>query len=163
VSVNDRVKRSVIASAIIILAVAGGATFIVRGGAEPSLNGHRLTFWLEQYTFNKNPQGREAARNAIRGIGTNGLPVLLTMLAARDSPVKSRALKLSERQSFFHLTSARQYRLMARNGFQILGRMAQPAVPTLNKLANDPDEDIRRNAVYSFYDTMGGADFNARD
>lgn len=157
-----KVKPGVAAGAILILVLAGVAVFIAKGRGEPSSNGHRLTFWLEQYSFKRDPQGRDAARNAIRAIGTNALPVLLTMLGAHDSPVKERIVKLSERQSFLRLTSARQYHLMARNGFQILGRTAQPALPALSKLAQDPDADIRRSAVFSFYDTMGGADINSR-
>jgi hypothetical protein len=149
------VKPAAIAAAILM--TVGVAIVIEETGAEPAFKGHRLSFWLEQYT--SHPAGREPATTAIRAMGTNALPVLLTMLAARDSPMKLQVLRLSHQQSLFHLTTARQYHLMARNGFHVLGRTALPALPALAKLSNDADEDIRKSALYSYYDTMGGANW----
>ncbi|HXJ61331.1 MAG TPA: hypothetical protein VNU68_32205, partial [Verrucomicrobiae bacterium] len=61
-----------------------------RGERQPSFQGKSLSFWLDQYLFNRgagnDPEKlalREDARRAIRQIGSNGIPYLLKMLCER--------------------------------------------------------------------------------
>jgi hypothetical protein len=110
--------------------------FIPKTGNEPSWQGRRLTWWLEQLAFN--PSARASATTAIRGIGTNAIPALLTMLSIEDPPLRRKIMRLSGRQSLFHLTTSDEYHLMARNGFCVLGRMARPRCSAIGKTLKRP-------------------------
>src|SRR5260370_42102477 len=60
---------------------------------------HALSAWQKQHrgsyptlVTDPNSPARLEAENAIRHIGTNGLPLLLRLISARDSPLKKQLL-----------------------------------------------------------------------
>lgn len=103
--------------------------------AEPVYQGRALRVWLRDYPAEANP--------AVKAIGTNAIPVLLRMLAEKDSAAFSvvayhwdRFLQnLPDRlRRSWHLTLASEVNANALRGFEMLGTDAQQATPALIKL-----------------------------
>jgi hypothetical protein len=92
--------------------------------------------------FRDQKQGQ--AQDAIRQIGTNGLPVLLDLLSAGEGRqwIMSRRIQSKEIKSLLrdgNPDSREAVRGMAVDGFAILGTNAELALPALNKLLHgDP-------------------------
>jgi hypothetical protein len=124
------------------------------GEREPEYEGRTLFQWLDQYKpytgflfVNEGPE-RGAAVDAIRHIGTNGLPWMLRWLRCYDEPsfgdrllaahgkvppwLHSQAL---ERYMIRH--SGRAHADAGFSGILILGKQARPALPELARLAAD--------------------------
>lgn len=89
------------------------------------------------------------AEAALRAIGTNALPVLLTMANAHNSALEREWIHLSYRQSLipFHPRSDFVYRGMAALGFFTLGSDARPAVPALTRLLSEQCADVRASTA----------------
>jgi hypothetical protein len=136
-------------------AVLGLVAFILSMNSEPAYEGRPLSFWLDQFTASQNPAERARAAVAIRQLGTNALPELLAMLGKRDSKARQAVLAVMQRQSIFHVRSAEEYHLLARNGFCVLGGVASPAEPALAKLGQDEDPDISDRATEALGDVRG--------
>src|SRR5436309_7286928 len=85
---------------------------------------------------------REAAEEAIRQIGTNALPALITMLRSKDSKPKEKLFVWSTKQPISWLRSqgASERRWLANEGFRVLGEEAEPAIPVLIEMLKDRDE-----------------------
>ncbi len=106
------------------LAVGAGA-----GLAEPSYQGHNLSYWAGQIDphaarvieINGVPVPEPVEETAIRHIGTNALPTLLRWIAQKDE-VDAGCSKPSPG-------------MRAQSVFGILGHAAQPAIPQLTALA----------------------------
>lgn len=115
---------------------------------EPLYHGKPLGRWLEEASFSAGSTLETTA--AIQGMGTNALPVLLRMVAARDSDFKQGLANVggARLQRFFRLVPAQHYHLMATWGFDALGPSAKPAVPALTKLLTASDEDVSSTAAY---------------
>jgi flagellar basal body-associated protein FliL len=127
--------------------------------SEPSYQGRSLRVWLQAYSEGKSTpdwlhsqqvqQQLQQQSNAIAQIGTNAIPVLLSMLQVKDSVVRSNLICLLRRQTFIrvHPHTDREYHSIALNGFEALGPIGKPAVPVLIHLLEDPE--LRRNAAFS--------------
>jgi HEAT repeat protein len=85
---------------------------------------------------------REAAEKAIRHFGTNALPMLIALLSSKDSKQREKLFIWSTRQpiSQFRMQGASERRLLANDGFGVLGETAEPALPALIKMLKDRDE-----------------------
>src|SRR5437667_9235543 len=61
---------------------------------QPAYNGKRLSDWAEQYGSNHwsgaNRSADREAEFAIRQIGTNGIPFLLTLMRVKESALKNK-------------------------------------------------------------------------
>ena len=92
---------------------------------------------------------RDQAEAAIRHIGTNALPTLLSMVRAKDSALRKRLIALANKQSVFRLRlrRAEYFHAKATYGFGALGPAAKPAVPALTRLLHDQDEEVRAGAA----------------
>src|ERR1043165_6169020 len=125
---------------------------------EPSYEGKTLTTWLEE----DYPQGRYGARDyrglgnheeetkqAIRAMGTKAIPPLLRMLGAKDSPLKTKYVKLLEKGHFGQIpyTLAETYRERAEAGFRALGPQAKSAFPELVRLFYETNSTASAGAV----------------
>src|SRR5262245_40338529 len=96
--------------------------------AEPVYQGKTLTAWLRQYREGQEGRlghlSRDQAGRAIREIGTNAVPVLLTMIAQKDEPsVRSTITRWSP--PWADLRSAAHDRAMAAYGITALGPAAE--------------------------------------
>jgi HEAT repeat protein len=139
----------------ILLAMAGlvavvAFALIVSREREPVYQGRSLTDWLDQIAppTKESPQAAEA----VRQMGTNALPFLLSRLRAQDSPVKRFVLNLSNKQSLFplHFRDTEVERERAFEAFRALGATAKPAVPSLKPLLKDGSRHIRSLVTFIF-------------
>jgi HEAT repeat protein len=122
--------RYISALALLLVIGVAGVLIVLRG--EPIHQGRRLSAWLEDLQ-NPSPVVRKEAQNAVRHIGTNGLPKLREMLHAEDSPLETNIVNVLKRQSWFKMSfpTAREKRIRAALGCIALGSMAKRAVPDL--------------------------------
>lgn len=111
---NKRTKHLLL---LLALALAAGAGWFFLRSGEPSHHGKRLGVWLQELG-NSEAARRESAREAIRQIGAKALPLLLQ----RMDPQTDAELGL---------------RMQAVKAFQLLGPVAQPAIPSLARLLNN--------------------------
>lgn len=130
---------------IALLTILGGvgATCLLRS-PEPEYQGKSLGSWLARAESlwrcesDSTASGVAQAQidDALRQIGTNALPALLTMLQAKDSPLKQQVVSWSHAYPHcpIHPASAEVSHARALLGFKILGPTAGPAVPALIEL-----------------------------
>jgi hypothetical protein len=97
-------RRMLLAGLLVVLLSGVGWEVLVP--KEATYRGKGLRYWLNEYEvnslrevhepFNKEPSARkERAEEAIRAIGTNGLPLLLKMITAKDSVFKQKFISLT--------------------------------------------------------------------
>src|SRR5687767_2314706 len=86
-------KRSgMILAGVLVVVGVGLAIWGASDPPEPVYEGRKLTSWLERHVPNTsadppyNSPGWHKAEEALRRIGTNGIPTLLPMLRADDPP-----------------------------------------------------------------------------
>jgi hypothetical protein len=118
---------------------------------QPTYRGRPLTSWLEQYSTNhfvrRGSDADKEAEHAIREIGTNAIPSLLTLLRSDSGLAKKVARSLPRRiASRIYLDD---HLRLASHGFVALGTNASPALPHLIALSKDHDRDVRYSATYS--------------
>ena len=133
---------------VVVAVVAGfGACrgFRVR---EPLFLGRRLSSCLAAYSQGEFGGGGEF-EIALRQAGTNALPCLFEMVAARDSHFKVIMNGMLSRQRVFRwrFRPAYHYHQGAECGFGILGPIARPAVPALLRLLDSKDQEILARAI----------------
>jgi tetratricopeptide (TPR) repeat protein len=137
---------SLIVKALLFVAAFCGFVYLTSAPTEPSSNGKSLSVWLKRYQevlseggSTNNPTVLECSE-AIRHIGTNGIPTLLNMLRARDSGLKLRVMNLIPGSGFFnrHFSPAEEKYYRASLGFGCLGELATNAIPGLVKIYNNP-------------------------
>ncbi len=128
----------------LVLAALGLLAWVLfpRAEPEPVYQGKRLSEWLALYTPATNRYAyppSQAADEAVRSIGTNGIPTLLRMLRVRDSALTLKLLALAEKQHFvkIHYVQAVDRNIQARWGFNVLGAEARDAVPALMKICQE--------------------------
>ena len=139
-------KRKVIALLVLFGIIAGAiALHSLLRQREPEYQGKTLSAWLK-VGGHGDPDEDKPAIEAVRQIGTNAVPFLLDMVRAKDSKFK---LKLTN-WTYDHLhydilwSSAYETHMRAEGGFGVLDPAdAQRAVPTLMKLMDDPDYEVR--------------------
>jgi hypothetical protein len=122
---------------LILLALALGVVALVTvywwPSREPMYYGYRLSYWLQGYSRGPSspPVSRYEADAAVDAAGTNAIPLLLRLLAAKD-PAWLRKLESLRRSPYFpHFIylSALHFNARAIAGFDRLGPAAQRTVP----------------------------------
>jgi hypothetical protein len=137
-------KRTVI---LLCVAALCGAIWFILGGyvspGEPVWQGKKLSQWLIECKSDDPHDLTESAQKAIRAMGTNALPYLLTMVGNTDSSAKLHLRAWAGKGSIFR-PIIRQWtpthyvsRISASAGFEALGKEAAPAASELIKLLND--------------------------
>jgi len=108
---------------------------------EPRFDGKPLSLWLEAFYAPSRPLDFAKANEAVRHIGSNALPWLVTMVQTKDTPLKTKLISLLSKQSLvrLRLTPAETLHIRAAHAFRALGPQARPAVPRLAALLKDPD------------------------
>ena len=99
---------------------------------EPVYQGKCLSSWLADLDLGSSCSP-ESATLAVRTIGTNGLPVLVTMVTTRDPLWKRGLITFNARQSVIQLriSEANVVRHRAVQGYGALGAAAKDAVAAL--------------------------------
>ncbi len=130
-------KRVQVALAVLVVALISVTGWQVLRKREPVYQGKGLREWLIEYSRGSNTgtEKQVQARNAVRRIGTNAIPTLLTMLRERDSTLASRLKDLWDRRilrlRYLSGNEAEIAHNQAVTGFQILGADAQQTVSAL--------------------------------
>ena len=140
---HKNVNRSISLLAPIILCSCAA---IGTGSSEPVYNGKALSEWLmaDHGVEFADESDRALAKDAIREIGTNAIPVLLDLLSTTEWS-KGRVVAKLKSQDFKYLlklpspSGVEVIRGIAKSGFSILGTNAEPAVPELTKLLHRED------------------------
>jgi hypothetical protein len=133
---------------------------------EPEYDGVPLSEWLERFDREKTSintngiWGASAAYDAIQQMGTNTLPFLVRWIQYDKPGWRQRLYDASwklPRKIFFSRTYSRLITLgdkrhradIAAQGFKILGRKAEAAVPELKRLAQrSPLDETSYRAMY---------------
>jgi HEAT repeat protein len=147
-----------ILAVVLLITVLAGLSWKAMRSREPAYQGKTLSTWLRQFEDAKANQFRDRAQfeaqfvgptqNAVRQMGTNALPTLLTMLQAKDSEIRSIAIHWLDKRSFRWLPASQTVRReMALDGFAALGTNAEPAVPALMALLNHTNCEFRTSAA----------------
>jgi HEAT repeat protein len=146
-------KKRPIGLASLLIVLLGMLTWLIQRSGEPVYHGRALSGWLKEFTkaddiypvTEESLKSRNRAATAVRQIGTNALPVLVTFAGWKDSTLKQMLLLIirSQRLVPVHLTSEKEYRNLAVVGFYALGPLAKDAVPRLTNLLNDRDVHTR--------------------
>ena len=102
------------------------------------------------------PVGKEAqrrAQEAIRSIGTNGIPTLIEMLNFKASRPRTFLVSLRAKKTPLlwriapGLYSADDFRSAGVEAFRVLGEDARPAMPALEALMTNSHPDVKRMAM----------------
>ena len=145
------------AALVLFLLVALVGFLVCRDPREPVYRSTALTTWLRTYgsssSSGRYSQEWNETDEAVRHIGTNGIPVLLRLIRARDSKLKLRLVALAQKQSFikFHFMPAAERNVAASRAFIALGETAKSAVPALVKMY---DEDISADSQGAVADAL---------
>ena len=108
--------KTAAAAAIAVLLTAGTTTVVIKGIANRPgyYQGRSLKEWLVDLDDQRPGPANDQAANAVRHIGTNGLPIIISMLNL-DDPLHRNAVLACQQ----------------------LGSGAKPAIPALMELLND--------------------------
>jgi HEAT repeat protein len=139
----------------LLFAVTGGLLWFGLASREPSYQGKSLTTWIKQY---QDKGFDPEARVAIQHCGTNSIPLLLRMLATRESPLR---VKLTSKiptswLTTLHIPDVAAYRqqvdarrTLGAYGIAAFGEQARPFVPALIALLDNKSERVRYLAVFT--------------
>lgn len=153
--------RSHIVLLALLAAVLAGFLYSTFRSDEPHCDGQPLSFWLREIEASSDAgtERWQRAARAVRQMGTNAIPWLLTMLQTPDSKWKTDAVDWLQETVDLDLTetlgSIRGRRAIT--GFRLLGpAAAAPALPRLAALATHPDPRISSQALAALGE-IGGA------
>ena len=136
-------KRLGIVFGILLTIAMGLLVWRASGPREPVFEGRTLTSWLDHHVASSaaippyNSPGWKKADEALRTIGSNGVPTLLKMIRAKDPPpVVLKVLQLAGRHRLtrVHYRYAFPRNEEAEYAFEVLGTNAVGAVPELIKI-----------------------------
>ncbi len=147
-------KRRTVVVGAAVLAIASLGVWLPRPGGPPApaYRGKTLGAWLDDRRAT--PYGpvvlSDEAVTAVRALGPEAVPTLLTWLRASDSSVSRNAKIVLEWRLKLPLRvpTNQDNRMRAMYGFRALGPAARSAFPTLVAIALDsPDEWQRGDAI----------------
>jgi hypothetical protein len=124
---------------VLVVAIVGLVIWKSTGPDEPVYQGRTLSSWLDHHVASTaanppyNSPGWHQAEEALRQIGTNGIPTLLEMIRAHDSSWKLKLVRLAEKQRLVRFSHryAMPLNEEAEYAFRVLGTNAASAVPEL--------------------------------
>jgi HEAT repeat protein len=120
-------------AAVAILAVLAW-TVLYSPAPEPVCRGKPLSYWLQGFIpGSPNQPTYTDATVAVDAIGTNAIPVLVRMLRAHDSPLKTKFFFWAAHVRFLKLSYTPSFliNIQAQEAFRFLGPSAATAVPEL--------------------------------
>ena len=124
---------------------------------DPLYQGKPLSEWLSLYTRASHAQ--KTSDQALRAAGSNGIPLLLKMLQAHDTPLERKWMRLlsSQRWVKFRFQPASDLILQAQIAFMELGPIASNAVPNLIEIYRADISDQSRGAAATALSYLGPA------
>jgi HEAT repeat protein len=150
---------------------AGVAVWTVRHFSEPSYQGKLLSVWLDEAARRGDTRwldimesrGRDSQpAQAILAIGRRGLPLLLSLLRAKETPLRKKLRDFAQTHKWIPINRREPNELhaLALYGFWVLGPAAKSAVPELIAALEDDDAQVRAVAAYAL-SLVGPADIAA--
>src|SRR3954471_11076867 len=143
---------------IIVAPIALAAIFFTWGfldQREPVYQGKTLRAWAQQYGSNHWTANRAAADEAefaLRQIGTNHIPFMITLMRATDRPLTRKLRTIVPRKwhtALYLNDDSGNIRRIGAHAIAALGTNAAAAVPALIDIAKThPDHDGRYIAVF---------------
>lgn len=143
-------KKRVVAL-LVVAAVMAVLVWWADSTSDPKYQGKPLSFWLAELKSGDGAR-REAARIAIRKMGTKAVPPLIGRLRYH-TPFWRRQLEwLSSRQRFYHISVIDEdaYADLAHDGFWALGTNGVAGLPELTRMLNDPRYCVRAGRVLPY-------------
>jgi hypothetical protein len=127
-------RKSLFLSALMVAALIAVMLWQVRSPDEPTYGGKRLSDWLDEPSaLGGDPNTAPAA--AVRAIGTNAIPWLLSEFKRGGSTLDWRLNELLQKQRLIKYRFPFDQRVLrALRGFYTLGPLAEPAIPNLLEL-----------------------------
>jgi hypothetical protein len=128
---------------LLMAGVLGLWFWLASGPREPVYEGRTLSSWLDHHVPSSaarppyNSPGWHKAAEAIRAIGTNGIPTLVAMIRAKDpSPTMQKLLRIAGRYRWIGINyrSALERNEEAEYGFHLLNSNAVSAVSELIRI-----------------------------
>jgi hypothetical protein len=152
-------KRTPVIAACVIaaLVLATVVATCTRWRHEPMYQGKTLNQWMSEASVGVWPrQSPVAADEAIRQIGTNGFPMIASLLRSHDSALKSRLLRLYYKQSIIriHISTQLEQHRCALAACWALGPEAKPLIPEVAKALKHTDPYFRP-AFENWLQTLG--------
>ena len=141
---NMRRARNWLSLSGVVAALALVLVIVVaHGPREPTYQGKRLSEWLSD--THPAPGGvtvlSDASVSAVREMGTNALPFLMSMMRASDSSLKLQVVTLLSRQHLarIHFDSTLDRNIDGMRGIRALGLAAKPIFRALADMALQAD------------------------
>jgi len=164
---NKRLR--ILSFALLGIALIAFAWWILRDPSDPRYQGKRLSEWLKNYDHYRpsvNDLWVDQMRQtdeAVRNLGTNCIPLLLRLMEAKDSRLKTRMFEFLGDHGFgdISFTSAEQFHYRAFRGFLVLGAMATNAVPQLLSIYSRSTDEQGKALVQECFGFIGPAASNA--
>lgn len=132
-------KRNRILLIGLLAIVLGGVAWAALRPHEPVYQGKRLSQWLDEYNRAETWEKTEPASKAMRAMGTNCLPFLLSHLKQTKSPIKRKFFDLVAKQHWikFPFYGEDPYYSTSILALRALGSNAAPLCPELLNTAED--------------------------
>ena len=146
-------RLSLLLAGLVIVALMGGLAWLVFRNQEPVYQGKPLSYWLAGFTAQitygrlstngSTTPTRDQANEAVRQIGTNGIPTLLRMLRQHDSDFGLKLVKLAQKQRLIQINfvPATRRNSEAALAFGVLGAAGSNAVPALIQIYEERISD----------------------
>jgi hypothetical protein len=135
-------KKAPIAVAILLAAVISGFWWarVHQRPLEPIYEGKPLREWLKGFDANQGSVEYLAAQAAVRHMGTNALPTLISCLSYKDPPFFRQWILLNAKMHLLQSGVDYEWTWHRRAGIACgeLGQIAEPAFPAMVRAANDP-------------------------
>src|SRR5262245_19813251 len=128
----------VLALSIVMVWLVGDSVGMF-GSGRLYYRGKSLEDWLRDLEYSSPVAVQQQAMEAIKQVGSNSVPTLLSWITAQDSRCRLRANYLLSRQRFIHwkYALAAEKATSASRAFQALGSQGASAIPKLTELFND--------------------------
>ena len=138
--------RNLLWASVGLLVLALPVALLLLGPHEPRYQGKRLRSWTVEFDGSAGPKWQEA-EEAVRCIGTNGLPYIAAMLRAKDTPFQLWTSALLSKQSLIKIRFVNAQTRRARGLFACgaLGTNARPIIPAISALVYD--RELSRHAA----------------
>ena len=140
---NFRKNPRLISTPIVVVLLSGLIVFLWKHRrSEPVYEGRSLTSWVSD--FNRGPAEYKKAREAILAIGTNSLPVLLSLLRRPEEPWQNNWIRRINRLRLVRLKprSSLPYPDQVVSAFIVLGTNARPALPQWDRIFRSSNHGI---------------------
>jgi hypothetical protein len=116
------------------------ALFLCWPPPEPKYQGRNLSYWLHQYNQVHDFRKLTPIDSAVRAMGTNALPIILSHLEHKESALRLKVSRLVAKQHFIKrsLDGENELYVPSLLALNALGPAAEPICPELQRLCEQP-------------------------